>query len=119
MYEIYSLKYIKIFKRTIAFPQRNISTRKEIFEGSSSEKLNSIIQYMNKFEYSSEQSNPNELSKSGGNCQAISLMFKELCKYNGIECKIEGDISHAYNVVDIKGQTIKIDIVNKIFEVQN
>ena len=91
----------------------------EEFNGDNYNKLNSCIDYMKKFTYDYNQSNPNLLEKEGGNCQAMSIYFYWLCNVNSIDCKLTGNYNHEYCIVTIDGISYSVDIANKIVEEVN
>lgn len=81
------------------------------FEGSTKQKIISMISYVNSFPYNRYQGEPAFIKTKGGNCQAKSLYFKACLDNEKIENKIEHTKKHMYNIVVVNGKNIKIDLV--------
>lgn len=80
--------------------------------------LDECINYMmDNFTYVSNQPNPNKLKELGGNCQALSIYFKELCESSKIKCSIviDRENKHSYNIVTINNKDYIVDIAKKEF----
>lgn len=115
-YDIYDYSILVINGISIIKLKDDVKYKMPSFNGSTSDKLSSIIDYMNKFKYCKDQPNPNIISRDGGNCQAFSILFKHVCLANNIECSITGTKTHAYNLVKLDKSLYKIDLVNKTME---
>ncbi|VYU43976.1 Uncharacterised protein [Clostridium paraputrificum] len=115
-YSIYDYKYITIGDKSIVLVKDKVSFKSPKFTGDTSKKVSEIFNFVSEFEYSEFQSNPNKVLLEGGNCQALSIVFKEVCRNNQIACALVGTPNHVYNIVVIDDEYYKVDVVEKIIE---
>lgn len=116
--QVYDYRIIgTLFDYNIVRIDKGVSINLPNLKGSN--KLDSLykcIDYMNNFDYTGNQPNPNKIPDVGGNCQAFSIYFNELCANNDIECRIIQSDTHSYNQVVIDGRVYKVDLVYSIIE---
>lgn len=86
------------------------------FDSNQRDSFSKAIDYVNDFSYNPAQSDPNFVTVMGGNCQALSIIFKEVCDKNSIECTLDGTKTHVYNLVTVDSETYKVDLTNKTVE---
>lgn len=115
-YEIYDYKYFNISNKTIVIYDKKFSENLIKFNGDLNDRFKECYDYVNKFSYTKNQSNPNRVKEEGGNCQALSLYLKYLLEFNGIYSEMTGDLEHVYLIVNINKSNYKIDIANKVIE---
>lgn len=115
-YEIYDYKYISMKSKTIVFIKKNFDENLPSFSGDLNSRFMSCYDYVSKFTYVKNQSNPNKAKTEGGNCQALSLYLKYLLNKNNIDSKLEGTKDHVYLIVSLGNSNFKVDISNKIVE---
>ena len=120
-YEIYDYTVYHLVLKDVIIYKKGLTHHNDLpkFSGDPSDKLNECIDFMSKFSYNYNQSNPNLVELDGGNCQALSIYFKAICDVNSIDCKFDGDSTHMYCLVDIDSVEYKIDIANKQVEEVN
>lgn len=82
------------------------------FKGTTRQKIISMISYINSFPYNRTQGQPKNLTTQGGNCQAKSLYFKVCLDNYNIPNRIEHNNKHMFNVLEIDGKEITIDLTN-------
>lgn len=115
-YSIYDYNYITLGDKALVMVRDKVRFKSPSFSGDSAKKLSEIFNFVSEFEYSELQSNPNKVLLEGGNCQALSIVFKEICQNNQIDCALIGTPSHVYNIVLIDKELYKVDVVEKIIE---
>lgn len=112
---VYEYSVIRLKNADIVFYKSGVHSKlPNVYKGSESQVFQKCFNYCLNFKYNQDNPNPNLLKDEGGNCQALSIMFKELCEKNGLECKIILTEDHAYNEVILKnGDAYEVDITNK------
>lgn len=115
-YSVYDYKYVDLSFVQLVAKDRDTSFCKPEFDGNDKDRLYKIIEYLEQFTYTENQPNPNKVKDLGGNCQALSIMFRDICEFNGISCTITGTKTHALNLVTVGGTEYKVDITNKTLE---
>lgn len=118
-FNVYDYSFLTFGYLSIVRYYDNLDFYKPLYEGAPSKRLSSIFNYVTGLRINSLNSNPNLAIDEGGNCHALSLIFKEVCLANSIDCKIEEDYgeNHVYNLVTIDGTIYKVDLINQRMEV--
>lgn len=72
--------------------------------------FNNIITRLGDINYNENQNNPRNVSKSGGNCQAYTLLLDAMCK----KCKLKSSIcytdKHMYNKIELDNKIYLVDL---------
>lgn len=115
-YKYYNYKVVDFLPFKIVGAYSKIEFETPSFEGTEEEIVSSVFGYLEKFNFSESQSNPNEIEEFGGNCQAFTLLFKKMCDEGGIENYVETTETHMSNLVVLNNKKYKIDVPNRILE---
>lgn len=115
-YEIYDYKYVTLGKVIILRPYSEVTASLPVYDGDSKSKFAQIVDYMRNFTYTQNQPNPNLVYKDGGNCQALSILFKKICLANSIDCYLAGSKTHVYDIVVVDGSKYNVDLSNSTIE---
>lgn len=94
----------------LATKYKDLSLPKFGYSGTEQERFSRLLNTVNIYKYNEDQNNPDLIKKYGGNCQAMSLLLATTCKKNGIECKIDYNDTHMWNLVKLENIWYRVDL---------
>lgn len=120
---LYDYKYVSVplTSFNLVFPSMANVNDSELpsFNGSDEEIINQSVNFIKEFDYNYSQSNPSRLLKEGeGNCHSMSIVLNKILHKHGLSSDIVIEEDHAYNLVEIKSKSYKIDIAKELIEIE-